>query len=153
VTVGFSLAFTSLTGAALAGFFACQQLAPQHFWKEQYQTHANGARSITEVWVTVPEVAPVERFLIAFSGSAAIARASGMAKVRTARGSIVVSTAERFAEAFGHPAPDPGVTRIAGLTLGVNSFQDLPGQHLTAVAERRVAVAGPPLAFEELKQR
>jgi Glyoxalase-like domain len=153
VTVGFSLAFTRLAGAALTGFFACQQLAPQHFWKEQYQTHANGARGITEVWITAPEVAAVERFLIAFSGSAAISRASGMAKVRTARGSVIVAVAERFVEAFGHPAPDLGETRIAGLTLGVNSFEELPGQKLVAVNGRRVAVAGPVLAFEELQRR
>jgi hypothetical protein len=153
VTVGFSLAFTSLTGATLAGFFACQQLAPQHFWKEQYQTHANGARCITEVWITAPRVAEVERFLIAFSGSAAIARASGIAKVRTARGSIIVSTAERFAEAFGIPTPDPGEIRIAGLTMGVRSYEDLPGERLVAVDGRRVSVAGPALAFEELQRR
>jgi predicted Rossmann fold flavoprotein len=49
VTVGFSLAFVTHDDMPRAAFFTCQQHAPEHFWKPEYQRHANTAKSIGEV--------------------------------------------------------------------------------------------------------
>ena len=48
-TVSFSLAFVTHAAMPEAAFFACQQHAPQYFWKPAYQRHANGARAVVEV--------------------------------------------------------------------------------------------------------
>ena len=47
--VSFSLAFVTHAAMPDAAFFACQQHAPQCFWKPAYQHHANGARAVVEV--------------------------------------------------------------------------------------------------------
>src|SRR5688572_20832003 len=39
--IGFSLAFVSSPDMPMCGFFCCQQHAPQYFWQESYQRHAN----------------------------------------------------------------------------------------------------------------
>ncbi|MGI9463294.1 MAG: VOC family protein, partial [Aestuariivirgaceae bacterium] len=49
VTVGFSLAFATDPLVPHNAFFTCRQHAPEHFWKPEYQQHANGAHTITEV--------------------------------------------------------------------------------------------------------
>ncbi len=55
VEVAFSLAF--LTERQMPGttFFVCQQHAPEHFWKPEYQRHDNGARDVTEVVMFAPK--------------------------------------------------------------------------------------------------
>src|SRR4029077_6476483 len=47
--VDFSLAFVTEPSMPDAVFFACQQHAPQYFWRPEYQKHANGAIRIAEV--------------------------------------------------------------------------------------------------------
>jgi hypothetical protein len=47
--VDFSLAFVTEPSMPEAAFFTCQQHAPQHFWRPEFQRHANGARRIAEV--------------------------------------------------------------------------------------------------------
>jgi len=49
VTVSFSLAFVTHAAMPDAAFFVCQQHAPQYFWKPEYQRHANGSCSVTEI--------------------------------------------------------------------------------------------------------
>src|SRR5207245_11036939 len=47
--VKFSLAFVTEPSMPEAAFFTCQQHAPQHFWRPEFQRHANRARRIAEV--------------------------------------------------------------------------------------------------------
>ena len=49
VTVSFSLAFVTHAAMPQAAFFVCQQHAPQYFWKQEYQRHANGASAVAEI--------------------------------------------------------------------------------------------------------
>ncbi len=57
--VGFSLAFAAQPDWPEAAFFTCQQHAPQHFWKAEYQAHANTALRVTEVVMAAPEPAAI----------------------------------------------------------------------------------------------
>lgn len=55
VTVGFTLAFATsplLPGLAV---FACENRAPEHFWKPAFQAHANGATGIAAVYLAAAE--------------------------------------------------------------------------------------------------
>lgn len=61
-TVGFTLAFASVPELPEAMAFACQQWRPDLFWKPEYQRHANGARTISEVFLVADDAAPAERF-------------------------------------------------------------------------------------------
>ena len=49
VRVDFSLAFVTEPSMPAAAFFTCQQHAPQHFWRPEFQRHPNGAVTIVEV--------------------------------------------------------------------------------------------------------
>jgi catechol 2,3-dioxygenase-like lactoylglutathione lyase family enzyme len=62
--VGFSLAFVTNPAMPEAAFFVCQQRAPQHFWKPEFQRHANGAVAAIEALM----VADAPRELADFFG-------------------------------------------------------------------------------------
>lgn len=53
--VGFSLSFVTQADWPEAVFFTCQQHAPQHFWKPEYQAHANTAQKVVEVVMAAPQ--------------------------------------------------------------------------------------------------
>jgi catechol 2,3-dioxygenase-like lactoylglutathione lyase family enzyme len=121
--VGFSLAFASHPGVESAGFFVCQQHAPEHFWKPEYQRHENTARGVQEVCLVAEEPLGLVEFLQAFAGSDNVTVADGSAAIATARGTIMVLTSDRFTERYGarprgsHPLP-----ALAGFTVGVSDL-------------------------------
>jgi hypothetical protein len=118
-TVGFSLAFTTDPQLPNMAFFTSQQHAPQHFWKAQYQRHANRALTVLEVSLVAEKPFDHAQFLSAFSGFRAEPTKGGIT-VRTARGNISCVTPGRFAESFGRAAPDLGEgPRFGGFTIGV----------------------------------
>ncbi len=76
-TVSFSLAFAWSPHMPQAGFFACQNRAPQHFWKPRYQAHANGAQSIAAVYLASPAPERDARFIGSMFGGEASQAADG----------------------------------------------------------------------------
>jgi catechol 2,3-dioxygenase-like lactoylglutathione lyase family enzyme len=112
--VGFSLAFASHPGIESAGFFVCQQHAPEHFWKPEYQRHENTALGVQEVCLVADEPLGLVEFLQAFTGSDIVTAADGSAAVATARGTIMVLTPDRFAKRYG--ASPPGSHPLPALT-------------------------------------
>jgi Glyoxalase-like domain len=54
VTVSFSLAFIQSPEMPRVAFFACENRAQDHFWKPEYQSHANGATGIVAVYLSSP---------------------------------------------------------------------------------------------------
>jgi hypothetical protein len=135
-TVGFSVAFATLPGAPAAGFFTCQQHAPQHFWKPEYQRHANTAETIEEAALVATVPGELRPFLDGFTGLAAAALGNGLAYA-TARGRLLVLTPEAY---FGRyrlapPAMDNG-PRFAAFILGVRDLD---------AATRHAAAANLPL--------
>jgi len=67
--VDFSLAFVTEPSMPEAVFFACQQHAPQHFWRPEYQKHANGAIRIAEVVMSAAEPARYQSFFSKLMGT------------------------------------------------------------------------------------
>ena len=56
-TVAFSLAFVQSRDMPRVAFFVCENRAQNHFWKPQYQSHANGATGIMAVYLSSPDPA------------------------------------------------------------------------------------------------
>lgn len=119
-TVGFSLVFTSHPEITSAGFFVCQQHAPQHFWKNEYQRHENTARTVLEVCLVTHRPLHFADFLQAFAGSEDVVVADGRLEVRTRRGSIVALSVERFVDSYGMAPPRAHrLPAFCGFTMGV----------------------------------
>lgn len=124
VTVGFSLAFATDPALPNIAFFTCQQHAPEHFWKPQYQRHANRALTILDVSLVAERPDDHAAFLSAFAGVEAEAIVGGIT-LRTARGNISCITPEAFAQSFGR-APEMGQgPHFGGFTVGVRRIARL----------------------------
>lgn len=125
VTVGFSLAFVTHPAMPEVAFFTCQQHAPQHFWKPDYQRHANRALTILEVCLVAERPAEHAAFLSAFAGFPAATSEEGIV-IRTARGNISCVTPAGFEKSYLRPAPDiSDGPRFAGYTIGVRRIARL----------------------------
>lgn len=136
--VGFSLAFTTHPGIDSAAFFTCQQHAPEHFWRAEYQRHENTALTVREVCLVADRLLRFAEFLQAFAGSDDVAASDRAVEIATARGRLVVLTADAFAERYGTPAPQSHpLPALAGYTVGVS---DLPAAR-AIVARAGVATA------------
>lgn len=137
-TVGFSLAFATCPEAPRAGFFCCQQHAPQHFWKAEYQDHANTAIAIAEACLVASKPREIAPFLEAFCGIEAEST-PWRVTLRTARGNVVAMTPEVFEDRYGAGAPplDCGAA-FGGYTIMVRDMQSLDLGRLDKVHERRV---------------
>jgi catechol 2,3-dioxygenase-like lactoylglutathione lyase family enzyme len=121
--VGFSLAFTSHPDIANAGFFVCQQHAPQHFWRPEYQRHDNTALTLKDVCLVADRPLRFAEFVQGFAASDAVRASDTLVEVTTARGTVVVLTADRFAERFGTAPPRPErLPGLAGYTVGVSDL-------------------------------
>lgn len=124
VTVAFSLAFATDPALPNIAFFTCQQHAPEHFWKPQYQRHANRALTILDVSLVAERPEKHAAFLSAFAGVRAEAVAGGIT-LRTARGNISCITPAAFAKSFGR-VPDIGQgPHFGGFTIGVRRIARL----------------------------
>ena len=156
VTVGFSLAFVSHPDMPFAGFFACQQRAPQFFWKPAYQRHVNRALTILEVALVAQEPEKYADFLAAFAQNAFDRDLSGNVTIRTMRGNICCLKPEKFSEAYQCVAPDLSRgPRLAGATIGVRDLKAIPAK-LNYINEHKALLPEPlfgtAIAFYALKR-
>ena len=138
VTVSFSLAFFSDEAMPDAGFFACQHHhPPEYFWKPQYQTHANGARRVAEVFMVADEPASVAGFYERLYGPENVAAADGGLAVETGRERITVLSPAGFAQRFPGVAQGdaPATPHFAGYRIAVADF----GALHSLLSERAVA--------------
>lgn len=125
VTVGFSLAFATHPALPDMAFFTCQQHASEHFWKAQYQRHANRALTVLEVCLVAEKPEDHAGFLSAFAGFPAEAAEEGIT-VRTARGNITCLTPRSFEKSFLQMAPEAvRGPHFAGFTIGVRRMARL----------------------------
>jgi catechol 2,3-dioxygenase-like lactoylglutathione lyase family enzyme len=147
VTVGFSLAFATDAAMPDAAFFYCQQHAPEHFWKREYQRHANGAEAVEEVGLVAERPHEAGPFLAAFADTAAIATEGGLA-IDTGRGTISVRNPDAFRAHWGF-APESAHEgpRLAGFRLGVSdggaALKAVEASGVTAVIEDGRAIVAP----------
>ena len=63
------MAFAKNHATRDAGFFVCQQHAPEHFWKAEYQRHPNTAAGTAEVIVLADQPLKFASFFQAFVGT------------------------------------------------------------------------------------
>ena len=107
VTVGFTLAFTSVRNLPEAMVFTCQQWRPDLFWKPEYQQHPNGAQTITEVFLVVDDPAPANRLT------------KGI-KLDPVRGKLSLMSMADFRDRFDGVSVPNG--RFGGYSIGVNEL-------------------------------
>ena len=140
VTVGFSLAFVSDPRLPDCSMFVCQQHAPQHFWKPDYQRHANGAVGVEAVYLVAADPPALADHFAALQGPASIAETGEGLDVATARGAIRVLTPAVFAARFpGARIPNaPPTPYYAGFRL---AFAE-PGRARAAIGGLEVRAAG-----------
>jgi catechol 2,3-dioxygenase-like lactoylglutathione lyase family enzyme len=121
--VGFRLAFATDPDVPEAGFFACQQLAPEYFWKPDYQRHANTARTITEVVMIAEKPKEHGDFFEGFTGVSVHQTPAGL-MLKTPRGCIAVIAPGAALERWG-AAIDPvafDTPRFAAFAIGVDDL-------------------------------
>lgn len=157
VTVGFSLAFVSHPDMPMAGFFACQQHAPQYFWKPEYQRHTNRALTVLEVALVAEEPERYAEFLSGFAQTAFEREKSGKVTIRTMRGNICCISPSKFSEEYQCAAPDLSRgPRLAGATIGVRDLNAIPAK-LKSVNEHKALLPEPlfgtAIAFYALKRQ
>lgn len=127
VTVGFSLAFVTLPIAPQAAFFCCQQHAPQHFWRPEYQNHANGAQRISEVLMVADDPLALADFFAAIHGPDSVSSCEHGLRVHTALGRISVHTHAHFMRRFPDSslAGAPPSPHFAGFQITVEDLEEV----------------------------
>ena len=139
VTVAFSLAFVTDPTMPEVTFFTCQQHAPEHFWKPEYQVHANGAQQVAEVIMVAPDPSSHADFFRGIHGDGALALSDDGLSVETGVGSISMVTPDIFETRFGIPTPGPTTTaHFAGFRIVVKNLRDTHTYLATASVETRV---------------
>ena len=99
-TVGFSLAFVTHPDMPLSAFFTCQQHAPQHFWKPDYQVHENTAQAVHSVIMVAEQPALYADLFKALQGTDAVTQTASGLYVTTDRGSVLVWTPDAYDDAI-----------------------------------------------------
>jgi len=115
--VAFTLAFATDPRLPDQAFFTCQQHAPKYFWKPAYQEHANGARTIAEVFLVAPDPAGLADFFTKLQGRDSVRIVDGALRVDTARGRITVMTPAAYAARFPDETPAAATPHLAGFRL------------------------------------
>lgn len=154
VTIGFSLAFTSLPAAPWIGLFSCQHLRPDYFAQPRFMTHRNGARRVSEVWISGPGAIELAEPLSAIAGSRPVVKDRSLVAIPTAFGEIILASEGVFESAFGIAPPHGGDgPHLAGLTIGCRGGEPPPPHLVTTVGARRVVHPadgfGTAIAFVE----
>lgn len=97
VSVAFSLAFAPPESSPEAVFFTCQQHAPEHFWKPEYQTHRNTAKAVDEVIMVAPDPVAYSEVLRSLHCPEAVSiDKQGTVLCETMRGRLRVVTQEAY---------------------------------------------------------
>ena len=90
-----------------AGWFVCQQHHPEHFWKPDYQRHANGAQDVRRVYLSAPEPALLAPTLAALFDDGELGETAGGLTLRLPRGEVEVLTPAAIADRI--PGLDPAL--------------------------------------------
>ena len=101
VSLAFSLAFATDPRMPQAGFFCCQQHAPQYFWKAEYQSHANGADKILEVIMVAESPESFSGFFSKLQEPDSVVMEESELTIHTPRGTIRVLTPAEAGRRYG----------------------------------------------------
>lgn len=118
VTVAFSLAFATSPDMPRAPLFTCRNEAPGHFWKPDYQRHANGAAGIRRVYFVSDAPARDAGFIAGLFGGEIRKVEGGAAVACGEAGEVRVLTPEAIAERdAGFSSADFDGPRIIGAAI------------------------------------
>jgi hypothetical protein len=128
-TVAFSLAFVTHERMPQAAFFACQQHAPEYFWKPEYQSHSNSAQAIAEIVMVAEQPGEWRGLFEGLQGAGSVTDTGGSLAVQTARGTVTVMREANFAARFpGEHAPkDSAGPVFAAAVVSVGDPEALRG--------------------------
>ena len=125
VIVGFSLAFLSNPETPNMTFFCCQQHAPEHFWKPEYQIHSNTAYALQEIIILANNPLSSLSFFQKTHGPSSIAHDGEDLSIKLHNGLMSLLTPTSFERRFG-----PGISKktktpeFAGFQIGVSNIID-----------------------------
>ncbi len=120
-TVGFRLAFATDTSMPESAFFVCEQLAPEHFWKADFQRHANGCAGVVAAHAVCDTPSDTATLFAGLAGSDAVDEIVGGIRIATPRGAIEVLTGDAHKARFGVEPVIDGA-HLAGITLSSGEF-------------------------------
>lgn len=158
--VGFKLAFVTDPHAPEAAYFTCQQLAPEFFWKPEFQQHNNTAKTVTEVVMISETPNRHWKFFEGFVGTDEVQETETGLLIETSRGAVRIERPDGVAETWGtaielaeYPSP-----RFAAFVVGVSEIEETRrcleagGFGFFELAERLIVPAseamGTAIAFE-----
>lgn len=121
VEVAFSLAFAKNSGTSDAGFFVCQQHAPDMFWNPSFQVHDNKCTGIGRIVFSTHTPQEHHAFFAAYTGVNGEAITGGGLRFNLARSVVEVLTVEASAELFGAEALPMGLQtpQFSAIEFGV----------------------------------
>ena len=119
VKLAFSLVFACDPASPHLGFALCQHHFPENFWDPAFQTHANGAKTVSGVAMVAENPSDHHIFLKAFTGVSDLHASSIGVKARVGNGDVEIMAPISFRDQFGvSPAVDG-----EGMTLDALRFE------------------------------
>ena len=121
---------------AMGRVYFCEHLTPELVWRPEWQTHPNGARTISRVVVATPDPPATASLFRNLFGAGAMTETGGGCAVSTDTARIELTTPARIEAEFAEAAPDAAGRSeyLAALEMSVAS--------LAETAERLRGVAG-----------
>lgn len=142
VKVGFSLSFVSNAAAPWLGLFSCQHYRPEYYAQPMYQSHANGAQYLDDVWISGTGALDFAPYLKTVAGTVGLPRSPGRIDLPTRFGTIILADPSVFEAAFGVPPPHPNDgPHLGGITIAC-SDQRIPRGSATEIGKRKVIPPG-----------
>jgi len=124
VTVGFKLTFATHPALPRAVFFTCDhQHEPQHFYKPQFQTHANSAVGIAEVMMVCDDSQTLQPYFEALIGRDAVTALDDGLAVQAGQAMISLTSRSELSERFlGASIGSAGEPRFIGYGVAVRDI-------------------------------
>jgi len=117
VTVSFSLGFATHPEMPDLAIFVCENRAPEHFWKPEFQAHPNGATDLAGIVIAAEDPAAAAPFFAALFGGAMRRIESGV-EIACAGHWIEILEPEAVRARDPGWQPDPGAgPQVAGLII------------------------------------
>ena len=117
VTVAFTLGFVTSPDLPDMAFFVCQQRAPEHFWKPEFQTHRNGAQGIDAGYIAARDPARHVAFLTKLTGGTST-EIDGGHRISCGDQELLVLTPERVNAIIEDPHIETGdEPRFVGIAV------------------------------------
>ena len=134
--VAFDLTFVTDPLAPSIAYFTCRNRFPENFWRQEYQTHANGAAAIDEVVLVARDPCDHHEFLGSLMEQREMRATSLGLELKTPRGRIQVFTPIAYSRMFGQEAFDclpedlPAIAALVVKCRGISSRKVIPASAL-----------------------